>query len=429
MKRIAQSYRNAYDIAVAGEKSLSDQIARQQASDLSASPAAVQLAELQRQADSARAAYQALLDSSNQLAQRQTVPVTEARVIERAQPPDSPASPQTKLVLALAGGLGLVAGLGLVVVRGAMDDRIRSQEMLERTTHRQSLGVVPRLRLPSAGRNGPRLAAAGPRFALPAPGQEAAGAINPVLLQGFRRALADPFSPQVEVMRSINAFLAARQPQRVDPADAAAHAPARVISFASLGPGEGKTTISALFATYLAQNGVKVLLIDADFRRPGLTRLLAPTATAGLFDLPDAGDAVPAERGMLSPGELGVTGFEGRLTLLPGRLRGRPANLLEERLGGLLQRVIGAFRHEVRTIIVDLPPALTLPDAPAVANLFDDIFLVAEWGETDEQTINAAMSHASSFYDRITGTLLNKVRHEALTSYGRSESVRIGYSS
>jgi hypothetical protein len=52
---------------------------------------------------------------------------------------------------------------------------------------------------------------------------------------------------------------------------------------------------------------------------------------------------------------------------------------------------------------------------------------VAEWGETDEQTINAAMSHASSFYDRITGTLLNKVRLEALTSYGRSESVRIGY--
>jgi hypothetical protein len=37
------------------------------------------------------------------------------------------------------------------------------------------------------------------------------------------------------------------------------------------------------------------------------------------------------------------------------------------------------------------------------------------------------MSHASSFYDRITGTLLNKVRLEALTSYGRSESVRIGY--
>lgn len=434
VERIAQSYSNEYEIAIAREEALAEQISNQETRNSSTGQASIRLRELERQASAARATYQSLLDSSNQLAQRETLPITEARVIEKAEPPRRPSAPNRRLIVIAAGLFGAIAGLALVVLRQSIDNRIWNQEMLEQASGHQSLGVVPQLPLPSTPATTQVFGASTPGLKRLASEMRGPRLINSLLLQPYVRALSDPFSQQVEVLRAVNLNLMAARQQSATAPDV--NPGAQVISFISSAASEGKTTLSLLYAIYLAQNGVSVAMIDCDYRRPNLTRTLAPDAHAGIFELPFAApqhqiaplvDAQSAARPALTADDVKYTAFEGMLTMLPGRINDRPQPLIEERMPLMLDHLIKEYRHSTRVILVDLPPVLTLPDTPAVAGQLDSLFLIAKWGQTERSTIQSVFTHSSHLHQKVAGCILNSVKLEELNLYGATESARIGY--
>jgi uncharacterized protein involved in exopolysaccharide biosynthesis/Mrp family chromosome partitioning ATPase len=397
----------------------------------------IRLRELERQAVSARDAYQTLLDGSNLLAQRESLPRTEARVIEGARIPNEPSAPKRGLLLGFSAVAGGIVALVIIILRQLLDDRIWTQRTLERLVGRRSLGVVPDMTIPKVVKPKESL-----RQKLGRKADTSERQINPRVLEPYLKMLSDPYASQIEVMRSANLALAGagRDSSLLPAPGKPARGKARVVSFVSCRPGEGKTTLSTMFATYLARSNVKTLLIDADYRRPALTRRLLPSARAGIFDLHYAWNSLrtAATEGAVAPTppeddapslhDIIYSSPDGMFNMLPGRIHHpRTDMMIEEVLPTLLTGLLSALADDYAVIVIDFPPMLALPDAAALANSLDAMFLVAEWGATERSTVRMTLDLARPVMDKLAGCVLNKAKIDKLEGFGTNESLRVSY--
>jgi succinoglycan biosynthesis transport protein ExoP len=150
---------------------------------------------------------------------------------------------------------------------------------------------------------------------------------------------------------------------------------AKVIQVTSPEPGDGKTTTVANLAVAVAQSGQRVLLIDADLRRPNCHRLFRMPADIGLSDvLKGELEFLNAVRETAVP----------NLSLLPsGTLPTNPAELLSSpRLGQLLR----AARDEFDVVFVDAPPLLAVSDPCVIARQIDGLLLVVRLGKNSVES-------------------------------------------
>ena len=179
----------------------------------------------------------------------------------------------------------------------------------------------------------------------PAPG---AGARGPHLVKSPNSAVADAY----RVLRTNLIF-------------SSAETTGRVILVTSANPAEGKTTTLANLAVALAQNGAKVLAVDADLRRPTLYQHFGVPKSPGLTDL-IVGKAAASEA-------IHSTRIEG-LQLLPcGYLTPNPAELLGS---PMMKQIVDALRAHYEWVLIDAPPLLAMADAPVLCPLVDGVVLV-----------------------------------------------------
>lgn len=195
----------------------------------------------------------------------------------------------------------------------------------------------------------------------------------------------------------------------------------RRIVVSSAHPGEGKSSVTAALAESLAATGQRVLVIDADLRRPTQLKVWAP-ATSELRLLPgavpSASPATTISAALLNPDGARATAVSSGVDLLPAGsgLRGGAATTVLTK--PLFRQLIDRWSEGYDVVLIDTPPMLSLPDTLAVAPFADGIVIVVESGKTRMNDVERALANAGTANARVLGFVLNKVSGVDRAYYG-----------
>jgi exopolysaccharide transport family protein len=366
VKAIVRAAENDFETARQRETALSAELEAAKRATLLANRKGMELSSLRRGVEQGRKLLRDLEARTQEtgletkLSQLET---TNVRIVERASVPRDPVVPRKARNYQLALVFGLAIGLGLTILFERMDNTVKTPDDVTGQLGLPFLGMVP---------------TAGPgKSELALPGEPAL----PV-------ALREPQSAAAEAYRVIrtNLIFSAPSPK------------GRLILFGSANPGEGKTTSVANLAASLAQNGAKVLAVDADLRRPTLHRHFGLEHTPGLSDLV-VGRAKAAE--VVRP-----TSVPG-LSILPcGYIPPNPAELLGS---DALRDVLQGLRKKYDWVLVDAPPILAMADTPVLCPFVDGLVLVV-WSESSSRpALRRALDQIERVGGKLTGVVLNKV--------------------
>ncbi len=324
----------------------------------------VQLAQLQDSLSRLTAANQSV-----QLAELQAVDLVS--VVEPARLPRFPVRPRVLNNTLLAAVVGAMLAVGAVFLREYLDTSVRSPEEAKVLVNAPVLGQIWY--------------------------EEEMGKMNGAGEHGI--VLQNPLSLSAEAYRLLRANL---QFASVDQ-------PLRVLLVTSPAPSEGKSTVALNLALALGATGQRIVLIDADMRRPKVCAYAGVKREPGLSDL--LLDSELELKRYLQP----VTGAEGVAVLPPGRLPPNPTEVLgSRRMAEVLEKLRGP---KDLLVIIDSPPILAAADAALLAARADGVLLVIEAGESDRRLVAQAVEQLQRSGARLLGTVLNKVPLNGKGSY------------
>ncbi|HEV2348438.1 MAG TPA: polysaccharide biosynthesis tyrosine autokinase [Terriglobia bacterium] len=375
-KRTVERIQNDYHAAVGREKLVSASVAEQKAEVGKINQLLIEHNMLEREFDTNQQLYQNLLQKLKDATVSAGLKATNIHVVDAAVPPSLPVRPKKTINLLLGLVVGLLLGVSLaVVLEGLEHSSIKTAEDVERLLPATCLALIP-MAGTSAARYGYGLAKRG----------------TPSPVQGGRLGLTvlkDPTSPVAESYRALrSAILFSTAPQ-----------PPRSMVVTSAQPHEGKTSTSINVAAVLAQNGARVLIIDADLRNPGVARALGVTNRKGLSGvLTGAYGIDEAIERVESTSSLWV--------LTAGPHPPNPAELLSS---SKMETLMAELRQRFDHVVVDSPPVLLVTDATILSTLVDGVVLVAESGVTPPGALVRAHRTLGIAGGRVLGVVVNKV--------------------
>lgn len=369
LKQIVAADENDYRVARAREDSLRKSIEALVSSNDQTSLAQVKLKELQSAAESLQTIYTTYLQKYQELIQRSSFPISDARVVTAAVPPLKKSSPKTLLILAGGLVLGAFLGMGHVFARELTGDLFIFVDDVQRETGLQCLGVLPAIQGAGKGK-----------------------APTPAQVDDYVTHF--PYSRFAETMRTVKVTLDAA---RFDPQG-------KIIAVTSAVPGEGKTSVAINLARLCAGAGAKTLLIDADFTSRALSQRLAPDARKGLIEVMD-GQAPLAQ--LLAKKTAKDPDFLACVS--EGRVKDRAEILQSRAFADLLDQARKAYDY----VILDMAPVVPVVDARIAASVVDAFVLVVEWRATSRKVVAEALE-IEAVRERTAGVVLNKVDNEAL---------------
>lgn len=323
----------------------------------------------------------------------------DVEIVNLADTPYAPIWATAPLKLSLGLLLGLLLGIGGAFLLEALNTSIRKPEDLELALNVPGLAVIPRL----TGGPAPAQRRLG---GLLRPGKKAELEAKNAANSAFGAA-SQPFSVGIEAFRMLRtSLLWCEQGDSM-----------KTLVVTSAAPGEGKTMTAANLSVAFAYDGLRVLLIDCDVRRPrqhtlfqmprapGLMELLMPSNTSnGVQSLTFDPGLGQTESGRPVTDVIRATNVKG-LSLLPcGALPTNASHLLSGvRMRVLLQQLAKTFD----LVILDTPPVLATADAGILASIADGVLLVVRAGQTDRVAAKRAQQQLTNVGARIVGTVLN----------------------
>lgn len=366
---IKSGIRQEYRVAMQQEQALTGNISRLKGETLAEQDRSVRYNILKREVDTNRQMYEGLLQRYRELSAEAGVTANNITILDKASVPTEPVSPRPVLNMGLAGVAGLSIALLLVFVRERFDDRIRSPEDVEGKLGAAPLGVIPVLE-----------------------GNDTPAA-----------ALAEPRSPLSEAYQTLRTSIELSSSEGMP----------RSLLFTSSQPGEGKSTSSFAVATDFARVGRRVLLIDADLRKPSMHRVLDLSNEAGLSN-------VLAGRAKIEE-VVQDSGHANLDFLATGPLPPNPAELLSSvRLVELLEKLESIYD----LVVFDAPPVMGLADAPLLASRAGGIVFVVEANRSHYGSAKTALKRLLTAHARVLGVVLTKFDAKK-TGYG--EDYGYGY--
>jgi polysaccharide biosynthesis transport protein len=386
ISRIGESYKSELQITKSQEEAIEKRMSEVFQRSDSTRQSQVRLRELETAANTYRGIYETFLSRFTQSVQQQSFPSTEARVVTIASPPRSPSSPKIGLTLALAGICGLGLGMMSAFAREQMNRQIHTRAELESLLGISCLAVLP-------------------AFAQKRLGQRAKGATRNSGDVFRLISEAAPFSATAEALRYIKVAI------DLHPGGG------KVIGMVSALPGEGKTTVTAGFGAFLARNGSRVLLVDADLRNPSLTRTLGYNEVPGLLDL-------VADKSSFD--DLVINDAKHRFDVLSASTR-RASNSSDILNSPAMKQMLKAAKNDYDYVLVDLPPILPVVDVKAAAHLFDAFVLVVEWGSTSTDELLKAVASSPIVSERLLGAVLNKADEDVMRRFEGYSDRRYSY--
>ena len=148
--------------------------------------------------------------------------------------------------------------------------------------------------------------------------------------------------------------------------------------------------------------------MDCDLRNPRLSRALTPTAELGLLEVLS---------GQCSLDEAVWTDAKAKMTFLPAVGRLSPADEAEVFVSAGIRKLFAQARSSYDYILIDLPPIACVADVRASANWIDAYLMVVEWGRTDINVVQRALSAAKEIHSKICGVVLNKTDMAYISKY------------
>lgn len=353
---LAQEYRGA----LSAERALQSRVNALKGSVLDLRGRSVRYNILQREVDTNRGLYDALLQRYKEIGVAGGVGTSPVSIVDRAEVPGGPFKPSLPFNLLAGLGIGLVGGIGLAVGLEFLNDTIKSREDVRNKLQLACLGAIPR----RSGKG------------------------------NFLDDLQDPASAVSEAYSAVAAAL------RFSTGDGVP----RSLVVTSAQAAEGKSSSALALAQNFARQGLTVLLIDGDLRKPsfkaasdelGLTKLLTNHDDVGTHVLP--------------------TQFESLWLLPSGPLPPNPADLLSTPRFG---QVVEEASRQFDLVIVDAPPVLGLADSPLLSSVSSAVLFVVESGRTRTRGAIEALNRLEATGAHIVGAVLTKsTEHEAGYGY------------
>jgi capsular exopolysaccharide synthesis family protein len=398
-KRVVERMRNDYQAALARERLLSGAVAQQKVEVGKLSQLLIEDNILKREFETNQQLYQNLLQHLKDATVAAGLRATNIHLVDPALIPSAPVRPNKLYNIEVGLLVGLVLGVTLAFVRESLDNSIRSAEDLERLIPAPALAVILKAR-PSWMK------------VREAKGQSADGAVELVVL---RR----PLSSMAESYRSLRTSVLLSTAPR----------PPQALLVTSAQPSEGKTCTAVNLALGLAQRGVRVLIVDADMRRPGVSRGLG---------LPENGNGLSSVLSGAQSLDEALSQFEAAPNLWVLPAGPRPPNPADLLTSPTMAKVLQDLRQRFEHVVVDSPPLLIVTDATILSTLVDGVVLVVESGVTPSGAVVRAHKILESAGGRILGTVLNKLdlSHDGYYgtyyrnshySYYHSDRARRGY--
>ena len=306
-------------------------------------------------------------------------------VAEIAIPPETPVAPRRFVTVMGALFLSTLFGMGLALFLEYLDDTIRTTEEIETYLGLPALAAIPRIdSLPKR------------KLLLVGANEEGGTGANPtsqlLIHNDSRSSLAEAY----------------RQLRTSILLSTAGHAPKSLLITSSL-PSEGKTTTAINTAISLAQTGAKVLIIDADMRRPRLHSVFNISNAEGLSTILSSNSQDESVLDIIEYDE------ESRLNLLPsGPVPPNPAELIgSEQMANLLKTLQNNFTH----VVVDSPPIASFTDGVLVASMVDGVILVVNSGRSSRQVVRRSRQLLLDIGAKIFGVVLNNVNLRSQDNY------------
>jgi capsular exopolysaccharide synthesis family protein len=368
LRKVTSRLRGDYMAALEREQMLHEAMEKQKQEANKLNESAIEYSLLKRDLESNRTLYEGLLERLKEAGVTAGLKSNNFRIVDAARKPTVPAEPNIPRNLTFALALGLTTGIGLAFVMEALDNTVRTPEQAQAISALPSLGMIPLGSL--IGEVGaPRLTVATSKEAVELVTQ------------------ARPQSQMAESYRALRTSLLLTS----------LGAPPKVILVTSALPQEGKTTTSMNTAIVLAQKGSRVLLIDADLRRPSVHKALGMGPRTGLSN-------VLTGSAQLHQAIVRSTLIPTLYIMTAGTPPPNPAELLAS---SNMRDVLNELREQYDHIVIDTPPTLSVTDAVLLSTNADSVVLVIRSGQTTRQALRRARDLLVRVNARIAGVLLN----------------------
>src|SRR5664280_109719 len=364
--RLAAKYKKDYLTALEREKLLRASLENQKTEENQLNESAIEYSLLKRDVESNRQLYEGLLQKLKEAGVMTGLRSSNVRIVDPASAPTAPATPNIPRNLLMSLLVGLAGGVSLAFILESRDNTVHSLEQAQMITALPSLAVIP-----LAFRSSRALRQVKRRT------QTAAASA----------AALHPKSQIAEAYRALRtSILLSRTGQST-----------KVLMVTSALPQEGKTTTSVNLAIVLAQRDARVLLIEGDMRRAGISQVFDFESDTGLSTV--LGGNTVAEVAIRS-----VPGVPNLSVLPAGPVPLNPSEMLASpRMRDLLASLSSEFDY----VIIDTPPVLSVTDAVLLSKLADSTLLVIRAGMTSKAALRRAYDVLAQVDAHIMGVILN----------------------
>jgi len=366
VNRLAAKYKKDYLTALERERLLRASLENQKNEENQLNESAIEYSLLKRDLESNRQLYEGLLQKLKEAGVMTGLRSSNVRIVDPASPPTAPSSPNIPRNLAMSLLLGLAGGVSLAFILESRDDSVHSLEQAQLIASLPPLAVIP-----LANRS---------LRSLPEKSRRGEGA----------PAAASASRPKSQIAEAYRALRTSILLSRAGQA-------AKVLMVTSALPQEGKTTTSVNLAIVLAQHDARVLLIEGDMRRAGISPIFGMRSEEGLSTV--LTQNTPTQSAIQE-----VPGIPNLFLMPAGPAPPNPAVLLGS---SRTRDMLAALESKFDYIIIDTPPVLSVTDAVLLSKLADATVLVIRAGATSKAALRRACDVLSQVDARTIGLVLN----------------------
>ena len=351
--RIVESVRNDYELAKATEENIQALLSKSKSDAVEMNERFIQYGILKREVETNRSMYDALVSKIKEQSVTEQIQPVDVWVVEEAEVPDTPATPNKPRNLLLGIVLGLCGGLGLALFLDYLDNTVKMPEDVEEQFGLPVLGLIPLEKEPAKT------------------GEESAlYKTSPALAEGFKALRS---SVQLSTYQK----------------------PPKSILITSTAPKDGKTTNAVYLAIAMSQLGKKVLLIDADLRKPRIHKIFKLQNDKGIStSMAGASDMKIIQKSSIE-----------NLDIIPsGPTPPNPSELLGSEY---FREAIKLLSEKYAMIIIDSPPLLSVMDGYHISKVVDGTIVIARAAKTTQEAMYRGLKQLNDIGSKILGIVIN----------------------